>query len=71
MLAMKPVPLETTRRCFRMDRSHISFVKFILEAYDNVAVMTTLDPHRAVVQVTIATGCENLVDCKEGMDRDQ
>ena len=54
--------METTRRFFRLNRSQISFVKFILEAYDNVAVMSTLDPHQAVVQVTIAPGCENLVD---------
>jgi hypothetical protein len=45
-----------------MDRSQISFVKFILEAYDNVAVMSTLDPRQALVQVIIAPGCETLVD---------
>ena len=59
---MKQATLETTRRCYRVDRREISFVKFILEAYDNVAVMSTMDPHQAVVQVTIAPGCETLVD---------
>ena len=59
---MKQATLETTRRCYRVDRREISFVKFIIEAYDNVAVMSTMDPHQAVVQVTIAPGCETLVD---------
>ena len=59
---MKQATLETTRRCYRVDRREISFLKFILEAYDNVAVMSTMDPHQAVVQVTIAPGCETLVD---------
>lgn len=44
-----------------MDRCQISYVKFILEAYDNVAVMSTLDPRQGLVQVAIAPGCETLV----------
>ncbi|WP_410289347.1 DUF4911 domain-containing protein [Desulfosarcina sp.] len=54
--------LQTTRRCYRVDRRQISFVKFILEAYDNVAVMSTLDPHVALVRIVIAPGCEDLVN---------
>ncbi|MBC2710661.1 MAG: DUF4911 domain-containing protein [Desulfosarcina sp.] len=54
--------METTRRCYQIDRCQISYVKFILEACDNVAVMSTLDPQQAVVQVTIAPGCETMVD---------
>jgi len=54
--------VETTRRCYRVDRHQISFVKFILEAYDNVAVMSTLDSRQGVVQVAIAPGCETMVD---------
>lgn len=54
--------LETTRRCYRVDRRQISYVKFILEAYDNVAVMSTLDSRQAVIQVTVAPGCETMVD---------
>ena len=54
--------METTKRCFRVDRRQISYVKFILEAYDNVAVMSTMDSREAVIQVTIAPGCETMVD---------
>lgn len=59
---MKQATLKTTRRCYRVDRCQISFVKFILEAYDNLAVMSTLDPQQAVVQVIIAPGGESMVD---------
>ena len=59
---MKQVTLKTTRRRYRVDRCQISFIKFILEAYDNVAVMSTLDPKQALVQITIAPGCETMVD---------
>jgi len=54
--------VETARRIYRLDRCQIGFVKFILEAYDNVAVMSTLDPRQALVQVLIAPGCETMVD---------
>ncbi len=45
-----------------MDRCQISFIKFILEAYDNLAVMSTVDTDPVVVQIAIAPGCETLVD---------
>jgi uncharacterized protein DUF4911 len=55
------VRLETTKHRYRVDRRQISFIRFILEAYDNVAVMTTLDSRQAVIQITIAPGCEAMV----------
>ena len=44
-----------------VDRSQISYIKFILEAHDNLAVLSTIDSRRAVVQLRIAPGCERLV----------
>ncbi len=54
--------METTRRVYRVDRRQIGFVKFILEAYDNVAVMSTLDSQQGLVLIIIAPGCETMVD---------
>jgi hypothetical protein len=54
--------MQTTVRCLTLERSRISFVKFILEAYDNVAVLSTLDAHAGIVRIAIAPGCETLVD---------
>ena len=53
--------LKTTKHRYRVDRRQISFIRFILEAYDNVAVITTLDSRAAVVQITVAPGCETMV----------
>lgn len=36
----------------------IAYVRFILEAYDGIANMTTLDPRRGVVRMNIAPGCK-------------
>jgi len=54
--------MQTTIRYYRLDRRQISFFKFILEAYDHMAVLTTVDAHQALVKVTVAPGCENVVD---------
>jgi len=34
-----------------LDRKHIAFVKFVLESYEGVAVLRTLDPQTAVIVV--------------------
>ena len=44
-----------------MDRSQINYIKYILEAHDNVAIMSTIDSKQAIVQLRIAPGCERLV----------
>jgi hypothetical protein len=54
--------LQTVVRRYRVNRKQISFIKFILEAYDNVAAMSTLDRRMATIRVAIAPGCETLVD---------
>ena len=41
-----------------MDRREIAFLKFILEAYDGIAVLKTEDASRGVIAAHIAPGCE-------------
>ncbi len=53
--------LRTTQHFYRIDRRDISFLRFILEAYDGMAVVTTLDAALGIVSVAVAPGCENLV----------
>jgi hypothetical protein len=45
-----------------MDRSKISFLRYILEAYDGIAVLTTTDKVRGVVVIRISAGFEDEVD---------
>ena len=41
-----------------MDRSQIHFLRFLLEAYEGVAVLTTLDRTAGLVALLIAPGRE-------------
>ena len=49
----------TIKKYLRIDRREISFLKFILEAYDGIATLTTIDPHQGIVLLRIAPGCED------------
>lgn len=60
-LTQPPTVLSVTERHFRIDRRQISFLRFILEAYEGVAVVTTLSPREGIVAIRIAPGCEQLV----------
>ncbi|MFH1076783.1 MAG: DUF4911 domain-containing protein [Pseudomonadota bacterium] len=53
---------ETTRKIYRIDRCQIHFLKFILEGYDSMAIMRTIDPSKGMVEIFIAPGCEEDVD---------
>jgi len=64
------VPVETIKRYYRVDRREIAFIKFIVEAYDGIAVLETLDPIAGIVVFHIAPGCKRdiealLVDLKK------
>ena len=41
-----------------MDGKHISFLKFLLEAYDGIANVTTLNPKTGHIVINVAPGCE-------------
>jgi hypothetical protein len=49
-------------RYYRIDRREIHYLKFVLEGYDGVAVMRTLDPQAGLVVLHVAPGCEDVVD---------
>jgi hypothetical protein len=45
-------------RRYRVRRHDIAFLRFILEGYDGLAVLTTVDPRQGTVRLTAATGGE-------------
>ena len=49
---------KTIKRYYRVDRREIAFIKFIFEAYDGLAVWSTIDPEAGIVMFQIAPGCE-------------
>ena len=54
--------METVKKYFRVDRQDVGFIKFIIEAYEGLAVMTTVDRSKGVVELNIAPGCEAEID---------
>ena len=54
--------VETVKQYFRVDRRKIAFIRFILEAYDGLAIVKTLDPDTGLVEFRIAPGCEEDVE---------
>ncbi|MCF8068114.1 MAG: DUF4911 domain-containing protein [Desulfobacterales bacterium] len=54
--------LRTVEQYYRVERSGISFLKFILEAYDGIAVLTTIDPVSGQIILKISPGCEPEVE---------
>jgi Domain of unknown function (DUF4911) len=50
-------PLETLKKRFRVDRREIAFLRFILEAYDGIAVLETEEPKMGIVVLHIAPQC--------------
>jgi hypothetical protein len=61
---MSPIkqPSECTKKYFRIDRRQIHFLKFILEGYDGVAVLRTVDPREGLVVLHVSPGCEREVE---------
>jgi len=48
-----------TVRYFLVSPEKICYLRFILEGYEGAAVVTTLQPHSGLVQLSIAPGCED------------
>ncbi|MBN2419913.1 MAG: DUF4911 domain-containing protein [Deltaproteobacteria bacterium] len=54
--------METVRKTYIVDRPKISYIRWVIESYDGMAIVTTINPVDAVIEVKIAPGCENLVN---------
>jgi len=54
--------VKTINKHLRIDRREICFLKFIFEAYDGIATLTTIDAHQGIVLLRIAPGCKDEVD---------
>ncbi len=61
-----------SQHCYlRLRRRDIAYFKFLLEAHDNLGVMTVLDKYEAVLRVSFASGREEEIqDFFKGVSRD-
>jgi len=53
--------METTRWIFRVEQEAIHYLRTTIEAYDGMAVVRTVDPAEATIELSIAPGCEDLI----------
>jgi hypothetical protein len=56
------MPKNTVKKYYRIDRRQIHFLRFILEGYDGVALLRTLDSRKGLVVLHIGPGCQSVVD---------
>jgi len=47
---------------FRVDKQQIGYLRFILEGYEGLATLTTIDPATGKVLLRVPPGCESEVD---------
>ena len=53
--------MENVRKIFRVDRKEINYFRTTLESYDGMAIVRTIDPHEARIEIMISPGCEDLI----------
>ena len=49
---------ETARYVFRVNRKDIAYLRGTVESYDGMAVVRTIDPSVALIEMRISPGCE-------------
>ncbi|MFO8085099.1 MAG: DUF4911 domain-containing protein [Desulfobacterales bacterium] len=49
--------LQTIGKKYRVDTSMICFIKFILESYEGIAQLTTLNSKMGLIEIYAAQGC--------------
>ncbi|MGD9974125.1 MAG: DUF4911 domain-containing protein [Desulfatirhabdiaceae bacterium] len=54
--------MNTIEKRFRVNRKSIGFLKFIIEAYEGMAVVTTRNAQSGEISIFIAPGCEHDID---------
>jgi hypothetical protein len=53
--------MEMIRRLLKVDRREINYLKITIESYDGMAIVKTIDPNAALIELQISPGCETLV----------
>ena len=53
--------METTSQIFRVDRREINYLRVTIESYDGMAVVSTIDPQEATIQLQVSPGCEGVL----------
>ncbi|MGB5422127.1 MAG: DUF4911 domain-containing protein [Desulfobacterales bacterium] len=55
-------PVESLTQYYRVDRREIAYIKFVIESYDGVGLLSTVEPQSGLIAIRIPPGCEELID---------
>jgi hypothetical protein len=55
-------PVESLTQYYRVDRREIAYIKFVIESYDGVGLLSTVEPQSGLIVIRIPPGCEELID---------
>ena len=58
---MNQISLKMKRVVLKVERKDIDYIRNTLESYDGMALVRTIDPSKALVEVYIAPKCEVFV----------
>jgi len=50
--------MDTVQWYFRVNREDIAYMKFVLESYEGLGVLRTVDPGSGIVEVMVPPGLE-------------
>ena len=50
--------METVKYLLRVERREINYIQSIIESYDGMARVSTIDPQEAIIEVGVSRGCE-------------
>jgi hypothetical protein len=50
--------MATVKKFFRVDRHEINYLRVIVESYDGMGIVRTIDPYDAIIEIVISPGCE-------------
>jgi hypothetical protein len=53
--------MQTFKLLYRLRSQDIAYLRTTIESYDGMAVVKTIDPRAALVEIQVSPGCENLV----------
>lgn len=59
---MHPIGDSCTARYFIIDPYQIHYLRFILEAYEGIGVLSTIDRNMGLVEIDVAPGCEEEIE---------
>jgi hypothetical protein len=54
--------MESLKKKIRVDPKDISYLRWIIESYDGIAFIKTVNPHEAIIALEISPGCEHYVN---------